>query len=200
MFGRRRKVRLPELPEVRLRDGRLPDVRVPEVRLPDVQLPDVRLRDVPLPEVPELRVPSIALAGLRTPELDVSGRAPFVRPRRSNPIWTGLKFALGLALGLAVGCLVAALLAPAAGEDVRQMLRQRVGGGGPPLADPAWSGSGAITRGTRVPAVANVGAVGELRARFEAAKAAMAQERQAHENALWARFRRSLQTGRVSDV
>jgi hypothetical protein len=226
MFGRRRvrlpeltDVKLPELPEVRLRDVRVPvpevrlpevqlpevrlrDVHLPEVRLPDVQLPDVRLPQVHLPSVPEVRLPSVELAGRRTPELDLGGRAPFVHRRRSNPLWVALKFALGLSIGLAVGCLVAALLAPSAGDDTRRMLRQRVpGGGGPaPLPDEARTSSGAITRGTPVSSAANSGPVGDLRARFEAAKAAMAQDRQAHENELWVRFRRALQTGRASEV
>jgi len=236
MFGRRRRVRLPELtdvklpelPEVRLRDVRLPEVRlpdvrvpVPEVRLPDVQLPEIRLRDVrlpevrlpevhlpdvrlpevPLPQVPEVRVPSLALAGLRTPELDIGGAAPFVRRRRSSPLWTGLKFLVGLSLGLAVGCLIAAMLAPAAGEDTRQMLSQRVRGRGQPrLPDEAVTSSGAVTRGRRVSSAANVGLLDDLRARFEAAKAALEQERRARESELWARFRRALQTGRASEA
>jgi gas vesicle protein len=113
---------------------------------------------------------------------------------------TGLKFALGLGLGLAVGCLVAALLAPAAGEDVRQMLRERLRGGQPRLPDEAVTNSGQVTRGTRVSSASNVGTVGNLRARFEAAQVAMEQERREHENELWVRFRRALQTGRASEV
>jgi gas vesicle protein len=212
---RLRELRLPEvklpdlkLPDLKVPEVRLPDVRVPEVRLRDVQLPEVRLRDVQLPQVrlpdvqvPELRVPSLELAGLRTPELELGGRAPFVRRRRSNPVWTGLKFALGLGLGLAVGCLVAALLAPAAGEDIRQMLRERVRGRGQlPLPDEAVTNSGAVTRGTRVSTASNTGPVGELRSRVEAAQAAMEQERRTRENELWVRFRRAVQTGRSSEV
>src|SRR5262245_50398942 len=133
MFGRR-KVRLPELAQVQMPE--LLEVRLPDVRLP---VPEVRLAEVQLPSVPELRLPSVELGGLRTPALEIGGRAPFVHRRRSNPLWVGLKFALGLSLGLAVGCLVAALLAPSAGDETRRMLRQRVPGGGvePHLPDEA---------------------------------------------------------------
>jgi hypothetical protein len=218
MFGRR-KVRLPEVqlpevrlsdvrvpvPEVRLHDVQLPDLRLPEVRLPEVQLPhvpEVRLPEVQLPHMPAVRLPSVDVAGWRTPELDVGGQPPYLRRRGTSPLWTGLKFALGLSLGLAVGCLIAALLAPSAGDDTRRMLGRRLRGGGdqPPLPDEAQSSSGAITRGRRVSTVAHTGAVGELRSRFDAAKAALEQEKQSYENELWVRFRRALQTGRASEV
>jgi len=60
--------------------------------------------------------------------------------------------------------------------------------------------NGAVTRGRRVSSAANVGLLDDLRARFEAAKAALEQERRARESELWARFRRALQTGRASEA
>jgi hypothetical protein len=165
-------------------------VKLPEIEMPEVRLPDLRLRDVRLPD---LRLPDV-----RMPDLELMSQAPFIRQRRrSNPIWVGVKFVLGLGLGFFVGCLVAALIAPSAGEDTRQAIRDRLPGGTPKLPDPATSSSGAVTRGMRVSAV---DAGGGLSGRLEAAREAMATEQRETENALFTRFRRAITTGRASEV
>ena len=133
------------------------------------------------------------------PDLEFINEAPFIRQRRrANPIWVGFKFVVGLGLGFFAGCLIAALLAPSAGEDIRQAIRDRLPGGTPPLPDESATKSGAVTRGMRVSAgEASNGGIGR---RFEAAKEAMATERRETENALFARFRRALATGRSSEL
>jgi hypothetical protein len=180
------RVSLPEidLPQVRVPEVRLRDVRLPDVHLPDVHLPDVRLPDWRLPEV-------------RLPDLELTSQAPFVRQRkRTNPVWVAVKFVLGLGLGFLVGCMIAALLAPSAGEDTRQAIKDRMPGGTPKLPDERAANSGAVTRGMHVAAAEPVSIGG----RIEAAKAAMAIEQREHENALFARFRRAIATGRASEV
>jgi hypothetical protein len=184
------RVSLPEidLPQVRVPEVRLRDVRLPDVHLPDLHLPDLHLAD----RLADLRLPE-----LRLPDLELTSEAPFVRQRkRSNPIWVAVKFVLGLGLGFLVGCMIAALLAPSAGEDTRQALRDRVPGGTPKLPDERAANSGAVTRGMSVATAEPVSIGG----RIEAAKAAMATERREHENALFARFRRAIVTGRASEV
>jgi hypothetical protein len=129
------------------------------------------------------------------PEFELINEAPFIRQRRrSNPIWIGFKFVAGLGLGFFAGCLIAALLAPAAGEDARQAIRDRLPGGTPKLPDPAATNAGAVTRGMRVSTVGSVGS------RLDAAKEAMATEQRETANAMFARFRRALATGRSSEL
>jgi hypothetical protein len=180
------------LPEIDLSRMRMPDVHLRDVRLPDLRMPDVHLPDVHLPDV---RLPDLRMPDLRMPDLELTSEAPFVRQRkRSNPVWVAFKFVLGLGLGFLVGCMIAALLAPSAGEDTRQAIRDRVPGGTPRLPDERATNSGAVTRGMHVSTVTSMGS------RLEAAKAAMTTERREHENALFARFRRAIATGRPSEV
>lgn len=115
-------------------------------------------------------------------------------------IWIGFKFVAGLGLGFSAGCMIAALLAPAAGEDVRQGIKDRLPGGSPRLPDESVTNSGSVTRGKSAVTASNppTGNGGPSR-RLEAAKEAMTIERREHENAMFARFRRALATGRASD-
>ena len=132
---------------------------------------------------------------LELPDLELINEAPFIRQRRrANPIWLGFKFVVGLGLGFFAGCLIAALLAPSAGEDTRQAIRDRLPGGTPKLPEPSATSSGAVTRGMRVSTVGSVGS------RLETAKEAMATEKRETENAMFARFRRALATGRASEL
>lgn len=116
-------------------------------------------------------------------------------------IWIGFKFVAGLGLGFTAGCMIAALLAPAAGEDVRQGIKDRLPGGSPRLPDESVTNSGSVTRAKSPVTAPNApSGNGGLSSRLEAAKEAMKVERREHESAMFARFRRALATGRASEV
>ena len=133
------------------------------------------------------------------PDLEFINEAPFVRKRRrANPLWVGLKFVVGLGLGFFAGSLIAALLAPWAGEDTRQAIRDRLPGGTPKLPEQGAASSGSVTRG--LPVSATGAGNGGLGSRLDAAKEAMATEKRETENAMFARFRRAITTGRASEL